>query len=214
MNYEIFEIGEQNKIKLFISKEHRFGTDSLLLGEFTGNVKNKTVCDLCTGCGIIPIILHNAKKIYAVEIQEEAIELLTKTKQENNLNIKIIKGDLRNIPDLEIPRESVDIVTANPPYYTLNSGHERSSAAQKSARYDSTCTIEDVVNSSAYLLKFGGELKMCMTSERLTDVVSVMRSYKIEPKEITFISGKNNKARLFLISGKKGAGVGVTITWK
>ena len=41
-----------------VSKAHRFGTDSVLLANFA-NAKNKDlVCDLGTGCGIIPILLH------------------------------------------------------------------------------------------------------------------------------------------------------------
>jgi tRNA1(Val) A37 N6-methylase TrmN6 len=82
MEYEIFE---HNRIKVYISKEHRFGTDSLLLGEFAGNVKRKTVVDLCSGCGIIPFMLcgenppDTPDMIFAVEIQTEAADLIDRT---------------------------------------------------------------------------------------------------------------------------------------
>ncbi|MCL1866956.1 MAG: hypothetical protein FWF82_06065, partial [Oscillospiraceae bacterium] len=58
-NYETFGLGG---VKLYISKEHRFGTDSVLLGDFAkkSNIKNKTVVDLCSGCGIVPIMLYSA----------------------------------------------------------------------------------------------------------------------------------------------------------
>jgi tRNA1(Val) A37 N6-methylase TrmN6 len=205
MEYEVFD---KSGIKLFISREHRFGTDSLLLGEFARNVKNKTVVDLCSGCGIIPIMLQNAKKIYALEIQSEAVDLIRRTIAENNLDyIEAVHEDLRNT---SIKRESIDLVTVNPPYY--NSGFIRES--QKNARHEITCTLEDTVKTAGYLLKFSGEMKMCMTASRLAETIAVMQAHSIEPKEIVFISNKSNNARLFLISGKKGGKSGVKISWK
>jgi tRNA1(Val) A37 N6-methylase TrmN6 len=209
--FELFELFTHNQIKLHISKNHRFGTDSLLLGEFAcGGSKNKVVCDLCSGCGIIPILLDRPKKVYAVEIQEEAVNLINRTIKENNLGyIEAIHSDLR---DCAIKRESIDLVTANPPYYPKNSGFERDTNSQKTARYESECTLADVVKAAARLLKFGGELKMSMTASRLAECIAIMQEHSIEPKEIIFIpSKKSDKMRLFLISGKKGAKSGVTV---
>ncbi|MDR0222069.1 MAG: methyltransferase [Oscillospiraceae bacterium] len=223
MDCEIFGAGN---IRLFISKEHRFGTDSLLLGEYAakafGRGSVRVVCDLCSGCGIIPVTLCSAnfkppKKIFAVEAREEAADLLRRTVGENKLGfIEVIRGDLRSDETLaEIGRGSADLVTANPPYYPAKSGRERSSEAQRAARYETLCTVGDVIGAAAFLLKFGGEFKMCMTAERLTDCVCLMRERGLEPKEIVFIPyGKSKAARLFLISGKKGGKPGVKTVWR
>jgi tRNA1(Val) A37 N6-methylase TrmN6 len=206
-------------VKVHISKEHRFGTDSLLLGEFAkkSSLKNKTVVDLCSGCGIVPAVLtvsENSGKLYAVEIQKEAVDLIKKIE----LDINVIEGDLRDEKVLsQIGREVVDLVTANPPYFPKESGFEREASSQKTARYDGEgCTLTDVVRSAAYLLKFGGELKLCMTASRLAETISIMQSFSIEPKEIQFVGrgDPDKQARLFLISGKKGAKSGVVILWK
>jgi tRNA1(Val) A37 N6-methylase TrmN6 len=208
MEYEVFTLAGSLPIKLFISKNHRFGTDSLLLGEFSSNIKHKTVVDLCSGCGIIPVMLQNAKKVFAVELQKEAAELIRRTVAENGLdNIEVVHKDLREI---SLPREGADLVTANPPYYS--GGYVRES--QKTARHEITCTLDDVVKSAERLLKFGGELKMCMTTSRLAETIGIMQKYAVEPKEIMLIPGKNKVARLFLVSGKKGGKPGVKITWK
>jgi len=209
-------------LKLYVSEEHRVGTDSLLLADFAKRaVSGKTICDLCSGCGVIPIALcsDNAnppKKIYAVEYQDEAVELMRRTVSENSLGfVEIIAGDLRDVNVIyAIERESVDVVTVNPPYYADNSGYERGSAAQKSARYEKDCTVADVAKAAKYLLKFGGELKMCMTASRFADAVCVMRECGIEPKEAVFVMKKNNAARMVLISGKKGASSGMIIKMK
>jgi tRNA1(Val) A37 N6-methylase TrmN6 len=234
--YEVFELGglapDGSLVKLYISKEHRFGTDSLLLGEFSlGAVgKNDRVADLCSGCGIIPITLlkNEVMRIYAIEIQQEAADLIRQTIRENNLDlIEVVQGDLRDESVLaQIGRETIGLVTANPPYYPEKSGFERDSDSQKTARCEKDCTLKDVVKAAAYLLKFSGELKMCMTASRLAECIKIMQEYSIEPKEILFIGksagrGGNNvpskqviPARLFLISGKKGGKSGVTVGWK
>jgi len=214
MEYETFEYAGREAVKLFISKEHRFGTDSLLLADFAKPRSGKIICDLCSGCGIIPIALADAKpkKVYAVEIEADACALLNRTVSDNALDfLEVVNGDLRSADVLaKIGRERIDLVTANPPYYRENSGYERNE--QKSARYEKMCELSDVVKAAAYLLKYGGELKMCMTAARFADCACLMREHKIEPKEAIFIM-KKERARLFLISGKKGAKAGMKITY-
>lgn len=214
METEAFQLG---KIKMYVSEDHRFGTDAFLLAYYAGIRSANVVCDLCTGCGIIPLIFcKNAKPrfIYAMDIQEEAIALLQRTVDENELKniLQPICCDLRNITQDVMTFESVDIVTANPPYMTGNSGFMKESEAQAIARHELMCTVEDVCAAAAKLLKYGGSLKMCHRPERLADVICAMRANKIEPKSITFVFNSiNDKPWLFLISGKKGANAGMTV---
>ena len=214
MKIEAFQLG---KIRMYVSETHRFGTDAFLLAYYAGIRHNSVVCDLCTGCGIIPLIFCKNTQpglIYAIDIQNEAIELLQKTVTENNLQniIQPILCDLRNIPQSIMQYESVDIVTANPPYMTGGSGFYKPNEAQAIARHELMCTVEDVCNAAAKLLKYGGMLKMCHRPERLSDVIVAMRKSKIEPKSVTFVHNSvNEKPWLFLISGKKGGNPGMIV---
>lgn len=214
-DYETFDI---DGLKLFVSIDHRFGTDAVLLADFVKPLKKHIVCDLCTGCGIIPMLLlknDNApKKIYAVDIAEEAHDLLKESVRENGLEEKIcpIHEDLKNIT--LINAESVDIITVNPPYYKKGSGSEKLSIAQRNARHEILCDIDDVIKAASKLLKYGGTLKLCHIPERLADVVCAMRKYGIEPKKLVFVSSGKNKPWLFLISGKKGAKAGLIVETK
>lgn len=52
-----------DSIKVCVSPEHRFGTDAFLLANFAAPRHKDIVCDLGTGCGIIPMAL--AKKLPA-----------------------------------------------------------------------------------------------------------------------------------------------------
>lgn len=213
MDTEVFKLGN---IKMYVSDDHRFGTDAFLLAHYAGVHKKDIVCDLCTGCGIIPLIFCKnvmPRKVYAVDIQSEAVELLRRTAAENELsNVEPVLCDLRDIPQSVITYESVDIVTANPPYMVGGSGYEKSSPAQAIARHELMCGIDDVCRAAARLLKYGGLLKMCNRPERLSDVICAMRANKIEPKSVTFVFNDiNAKPWLFLIGGKKGANPGMVI---
>ena len=214
METEAFQLG---KIKMYVSEDHRFSTDAFLLAYYAGVRSTSVVCDLCTGCGIIPLIFcKNAKPrlIYAVDIQEEAVALLQKTVDENGLqnSVQPITADLRSLSQNIIGYESVDIVTANPPYMTGGSGFTKESEAQAIARHELTCSVDDVCAAAAKLLKYGGYLKMCHRPERLSDVINAMRSHNLEPKSITFVFNSiNDRPWLFLISGKKGAAPGMIV---
>ncbi len=214
MKTEAFMLGD---IKMYVSEDHRFGTDAFLLAYYAGVRHDSIVCDLCTGCGIVPLIFcKNAKPhlIYAVDIQDEAISLLQRTVEENRLEnvIQPILHDLKDIPQNLITYETVDIVTANPPYMVSGSGSEKQSRAQAIARHELLCTVDDVCRTAGKLLKYGGLLRMCHRPERLSDVMAAMRKNKIEPKGLTFVHNSiNDKPWLFLISGKKGAASGMVV---
>lgn len=214
MKTEAFMLGD---IRMYVSEDHRFGTDAFLLAYYAGVRHDSVVCDLCTGCGIIPLIFCKNSKphlIYAVDIQEEAISLLRKTVEENHLEntVQPLLCDLKNIPQSLITYETVDIVTVNPPYMVSGSGYEKQSQAQAIARHELMCNVDDVCKTAGKLLKYGGLLKMCHRPERLSDVMSAMRKNKIEPKSLTFVHNSiNEKPWLFLISGKKGAASGMIV---
>lgn len=205
-----------NGIKIYVSDDHRFGTDAFLLADYAAVRPSHKVCDLCTGCGIIPLIMcrkNPPKEIYGIEIMKDAVELFKQSVEENGLTdrVKPVCCDLKDPKD--VPNEYFDIVTVNPPYWKKGSGEERLSETQAAARHEILCDINDVVKASAKLLKYGGTLKMCQIPLRLADVICSMRENGIEPKSITPVVNRiGEKPWLFLISGKKGGKSGMEIT--
>lgn len=209
-----------NNIDIYVSQDHRFGTDAVLLADFAAPSPLMTVCDLCTGCGIIPLYFCKnkaPKKIYGVELQKEASELFQKSISENGLEDRAVSinadlTDLENLGKL-IPQNSLDMVTVNPPYYKEKSGKERLSEAQRIARHEIACSLEQVIGAADFLLKFGGTLKMCHLPERLGEIFYLMTKYGIQPKKLTLVSNKTGeKPWLALVSGKKGAKAGLEVT--
>jgi len=207
MEYKYEKLTE--KIIVCASSDHRFGTDAFLLADFSGYRQKDVVCDLGTGCGIIPLIMQ--KKMppvvtYAVDIQEGAIEQLRLgLERSETTGIVPVCADLRELWD-DAPLDRCDLVTCNPPYKAANAGFESVIDAQKIARHEIMCDIDDVCRAAERLLKFGGRLCVCNRPERLADVISAMKNHNIEPKRIRFVSKTPDDAPwLFLIEGKKGS---------
>ena len=198
-----------DKIFVCASKNHRFGTDAFLLADFSAYRKKDKVCDLGTGCGIIPLIMQKKMPpeiIYAVDIQEDAVEQLKMGMDKSEIrNIIPVHADLKELWK-NAPVGQLDLVTCNPPYKAANAGIESSLTAQKIARHEVLCNINDVCHAGERLLKFGGRLCICNRPERLSDVIYAMKKNNIEPKRLRFVSKNADEAPwLFLIEGKKGS---------
>lgn len=198
-----------DKIYVCASSEHRFGTDAFLLADFSQYRRKDRVCDLGTGCGIIPLIMQKKmppQVIYAVDIQENAVEQLKLGIEKSGVSgIVPICADLKELWK-NAPVGQLDLVTCNPPYKAVNAGFESVITSQKIARHEIMCNIDDVCRASSKLLKFGGRLCVCNRPERLADVICAMRDNNIEPKRIRFVSKNPESAPwLFLVEGKKGS---------
>ena len=199
------------KIYVCASENHRFGTDAFLLADFSEYRKKDIVCDLGTGCGIIPLIMARGdmppQRIYAVDIQENAIEQLN-AGLEKSSDVDFIEPVCADMKDLwnNAPIGKCSLVTCNPPYKATNAGMESLIPSQRIARHEIMCNIDDVCRAADRLLKFGGRLCICNRPERLADVITAMKNHHIEPKKIRFVSKNPNEAPwLFLIEGKKGS---------
>lgn len=198
-------------LKLIQKKEgFRFGTDAVLLSDFAKKIHSKKTLDLCTGTGIIPILLAGKTKtpeIHGLEIQGEIAEMAMRSVLINSLEerVKITEGDLKK--GLEIyPQGVFDLITCNPPYMKSGSAILNNSDNKIISRHEVMCTLEDVLKISAKLLKPMGHLLMVHRPNRLVDLLSGMRENSIEPKTIRFVHASCEKPPiLFLVDGMKGA---------
>lgn len=186
-----------------------FGIDAILLSDFAKDMKkSELVVDLCTGTGVIPILLAGkteAKKIIGVEIQEECADMAKRSVALNNLEnrVEIINVDLKLLKNI-IPSATVDVVTVNPPYMKKGTGVINEKNAIIISKHEVSCTLEDVIKEAARLLKFNGEFYMIHKSERIADVFCTMRKYKIEPKRVRFVYPQVDKpSNLVLVEGTR-----------
>lgn len=195
-------------LQVCVSPEHGFGTDAFLLTDFSRYRRKDLVCDLGTGCGIIPMIMQRQdppKQVYGVDIQPQAIEQFQQSVQASGVShVTPICADLRTLW-AGAPMQCCDLVTCNPPYKAQSAGIESAITAQRIARHEILCNIGDVCRAANQLLKFGGRLCICNRPERLADVVAAMQQNGIEPKRLRFVAKNPESAPwLFLMEGRKG----------
>ena len=202
-------------IQIYVSDAHHFSTDTILLANFACAKNGERVVELGTGCGTIPLLMIRdaaPQSIHALDIQEEAIDLLQNSIELNLKNgvknvelITPLLGDIREINNL-LPAGESDLVVCNPPYKLGGAGLTNPDEAKKIALHETECTLDDVCEAAKWLLRYGGRFVLCQRPERLTDVLSCMRAHDLEPKRLRMVQGRADKApKLFLCEAKRGA---------
>lgn len=187
----------------------RFGIDAVLLSDFAKSVTGKVI-DLCTGTGIVPLLLEKkstAEIIEAIEIQPEIADMAQRSVSFNSLDkkINIRCADLKDAPDM-YGKCTFDAVTVNPPYMRTGSGILNEADTKTISRHEIKCTLEDVIRVSASLLKQHGKLYMVHRPSRLADIFYLMRQYKLEPKIMRMVAPCEGKdPNLVLICAIKSA---------
>ena len=202
-------------ITCFVSPEHTFGTDAVLLADFAKPTSRNECCDLGSGCGIIPLLWCKGQcgQITAVEIQDKAFDQIEKAVEFNNLKEKIIPvhSDLRELKG-KVPFGYFNVVTMNPPYTAEGAGVISSMESDKIARHGTMCSLSDVCETASKLLNFGGRLCMCIRPERLCELFIEMNRFAIEPKRMRLVSkGAGKPPWLVLVEGKRGGKSGMRI---
>ena len=166
-----------------------FGIDSVLLANFIVSNSNKNdIVDLCTGSGVIPVIISQKKKcnkIYAVELQNEMYNLLERNIAINNLR-EIIVPVKANIKEFSMDNK-VDIVVCNPPYKKIGTGVENTNNVKFIARHEKECNLEDVFSCASRILKQKGKFNIVHKPQRLVDLLAAARKYNLEAKNIQFV---------------------------
>ena len=188
-----------------------FGMDAVLLSGFVTVKKGERVTDLCTGSGIIPLLLSaktEAASITGIEIQEEIADMARRSVELNGLfpRVRIITGDLRTAGAAG-ETGSMDVVTCNPPYMKAGSGIQNPERALAIARHELSCTLEDAVREAARLLRNGGRAAFVYRPHRLTELFSLMRKYRLEPKRLKTVHPfRDREANMVLIEAVRGGG--------
>lgn len=189
----------------------KFGIDAVLLADFVRLRPADTVCDLCTGGAIIPILLSGrAKRIVGVELQGSYVEMGRRSAAANGLtNIELIEGDLREIGAV-LPASSFAVVTVNPPYLKAGGGALSATDERNLAKQEITATIDEVARASAWLLIPGGRLFMVHRPERLCDVFCALRGAGLEPKRVRMVHpAADRPPTLVLIEARAGGAPGI-----
>ncbi|GIP41377.1 methyltransferase [Paenibacillus sp. J31TS4] len=180
-----------NDLKIIQSADvFSFSMDAVLLARFAGVPKYGSILDLCTGNGVIPLLLSQRTQgdIWGVEIQERLADMAVRNVRLNGLEhrLHMRQGDLRTIHQ-ELGHGTFDVVTVNPPYMPLRAGEQNGNSHIAAARHEIYCTLDDVAAACSRLVKFGGKVAMVHRPSRLAEILEALRRHRLEPKRIRFV---------------------------
>jgi tRNA1(Val) A37 N6-methylase TrmN6 len=182
-----------------------FSLDAVLLARFCTVPRRGRIIDLCSGNGVIPLLLatRTSARMRAVEIQPRLADMAARSIRLNGLEsqIDVLCGDLRDLPR-DIGFGGYDLVTVNPPYLKVPAGDQNVNEHFAAARHELHATLEDVVQAASRLAKSGGRVAMVHRPHRLVDICTLMRQYRIEPKRIRFVHPRaGDEANMVLVEG-------------
>ena len=197
-------------------KKFCFGMDAVLLSSFADAKEGERVLDLCTGNGILPILLEAktaGESFVGLEIQEESASLARRSISYNHLDdkIEIVTGDLKDASKI-FGASSFDVVTSNPPYMIGGHGLKNPDDAKMIARHEVLMELEDLIRETAKLLKPQGRCYFVHRPFRLVEILSLMHEYKIEPKRMRLVYPYADKEpNMVLIEGVRGGKPRLTV---
>lgn len=194
---------------------YRFSIDAVILAWHAGLRPAKTVLDLGTGCGIIPLVMafrNPGMKITGIEIQKELADIAALNVRENGMEdrIAVCRKDMK-----ELNRnfaEAFELVISNPPYRKVRSGRINPNRQRALARHEIMAGLPDVLGAAERMLDISGRFIIIYLAERTAGLLARMRSFNIEPKFFRTIHPRcGDEAKLILVEGVKGGRPGLKI---
>jgi tRNA1Val (adenine37-N6)-methyltransferase len=198
-------------------KGYRFSIDAVLLAHHVRPNSGERILDLGTGCGVIPLILafrHPDIKIFGVEIQKELSCIAELNIKENGLEnrVCILCKDMKSIRQ-DMTDGPFDMIVSNPPYTKNQSGRINPNIQRAVARHEIKITLADILETACRMLCSMGRMVIVYPALRTTDILTQMRSARIEPKTLrTIHPSQSSEAELVLVEGIKEGGAGMKIS--
>lgn len=173
-------------------EKYCFTSDAAALANCIKANSGDTVIDLGTGSGIISILTAlqtKAKKIIGIEIQPDMADMARRSVEMNGLSDRV-QIDTLKIQDAAtaLKNERVTVVAVNPPYRKKGAGDSSENPSVAISRSEVAVTLSEVIECAGKLLQTGGRFYMVHQSERLAEIIFLMKQNRIEPKVLRFLT--------------------------
>lgn len=185
---------------------YRFSIDAVLLADFVGLKICRSIADLCSGSGVIGILLakrYPKAHVHLIELQESLHRLALENITANDLSGRVIaiKHDIR------APMKSLsgfDLAVSNPPFRSPKSGLLSAGDERAIARHELKMSLGDLARYASSILRSNGRFCMVYHPERLCEAFEKMRLNGLEPKRMRLVHGRYDlEARMALIEAVK-----------
>ncbi|MEE3468566.1 MAG: tRNA1(Val) (adenine(37)-N6)-methyltransferase [Eubacterium sp.] len=193
-----------------------FGMDAVLLSAFARVGEGDRVIDLCTGNGVIPILLSARTKgdrFDGLELQEDIADMAMRSVRYNRLEdrVEIRQGDVKEAVSL-YGAACAQVVTCNPPYLTETGGLINPTDHKAIARHELKLSLAEVIDAAKRLLVSGGRFYMVHRPFRLAEILHGMVEAGLEPKRLRMVHPHEDKdPNMVLIEGVRGGNSGMVV---
>jgi release factor glutamine methyltransferase len=175
-------------------------TELILIDNPTSD--HKSVLDIGTGSGIIPVILAMKRPLWsisALDISEAALSIASLNASNHRVNIQFIQTDiLKNA--CQVKPKSIDILVSNPPYIISQEKDKMSSSTLKYEPHIALFTGDDdpfqfyraIFNKSKDLVAANGCIYLECNEYHIIELCSIAANYDLPDAQIIKdLSGKD-----------------------
>jgi len=188
---------------------YRFGADAVALAHFAaaGIKRGERVFDLCSGCGIVGMLvaIETGACVVGAEIDAALCDMSVRAARANGLEAQFFNADIRDLDNGIFVRGGSDAVTCNPPFFKADS---KARAVAPSANSEITVVLDDVVRAASRLLRDGGAFYAVYTASRLDEMLCACAKYSLMPKTLEI----NGNGKTFLLRAVKGGRQGMSVS--
>lgn len=185
-------------------------TDSMLLADFVLPLKDQRILDLGSGCGTLGLLLCAGSpdcSVDGIELSEIAHDAALLNIAQNGLYSRMtsICADLRQV-DSYIRPGSYACCISNPPYFSGGPASVHSPVARR----DDSCPTQQLFQSAAWALKYGGDFYIVHKPEKLAELCACASNTGLEPKRLRLIRYQpQREVSLILLQCRKGGKPGL-----
>ncbi|WP_461212850.1 tRNA1(Val) (adenine(37)-N6)-methyltransferase [Lacticaseibacillus sp. GG6-2] len=180
-----------------------FSLDAVLLAAFADVKRHSRVVDLAAGNGAVGLFVapRTDEQVTLIELQPRLADMAKRSVRLNGFtNVDVHQLDLKDVATV-VSKDSVDVVTCNPPYFKLDDGHVVNPNDHLAmARHELTTTFQTVATATASLLKYQGKAFFVHRPDRLAELLQTLVAANLAPKRLRFIHPKaDREANMVLI---------------
>ena len=193
---------------------YRFTSDAVLLARFLRAKRGERVADFCAGSGVVGLCFYaeneGVEHVTLFEMQPALSALAARSVALNGLEGAFT---VENVRVQDIPAcytEAFSLILCNPPYE--RGGFSAAAENKAPCRRELTLTLEELCAAAAKCLRFGGRFALVHRADRAAEVLYTLHAYRLEPKKLQFIAGKEGaKPYAVLIAAVKGGKAGLDV---
>lgn len=196
------------------ARGYRVNIDTLILYGFASHHARGRVLEIGPASGVVSLLLSRQSGISdvtGVEIEDDLYHASLKNLHLHGAGnrVRFLHDDINRYKTL-FRGQTFDSIVTNPPFCREGTGKIGAGSTTRSARHDSSLTLDGLFRAARYLLKPKGYLIMLFMTRRIDEVFACIRGFHAEV--LRFVHRKQDRpSDIFLLLARKGGGKPLSI---